>query len=396
MPYSLGPNITRTGLVFAYDTGDQTNSFKGAPTTNLATFDVASSGFNTGKPGNLTQTANITDVTFQGRASRRMSIGAGYWNAYIYNYNTGVSSTNFAVSYKVKASDGSNPSTFIGGGYIYGSAGTFFPTPTFTYLYDGWYLVTILYSGTSMTLNSLTGMNGGGGPKIFYVTDYQAEALSYSTPFAGVAGTRSTTQGLLDISGNNNTITLANMTYGANNALSFDGTDDYISRGNFGTIGNSYSIECVFYSTLVQSYRNVYDMNYSTYNPNTGNVGPRLEQFSNGTYNFIWSGNTSNNSLYQYTTPTSLVANRYYHSVFTLDGGIVNAYKNGVITDTNVTSPQGYITTFGDVNIGRGFILDPSRYFAGLVPVFKIYNTALSPQQVLQNYNSYKTRFNIT
>jgi hypothetical protein len=91
----------------------------------------------------------------------------GFWNAYIYSYNTGVSSANFAVSYKVKTADGTHPNTIIGGGYIYGSAGSFFPAPTFTYVSDGWYLATILYSGTSMTLNSITGMNGSGGPKSY-------------------------------------------------------------------------------------------------------------------------------------------------------------------------------------------------------------------------------------
>jgi len=201
-----------------------------------------------------------------------------------------------------------------------------------------------------------------------------------------------------DMSGNGYNGTLTNgPTFNSSNggSIVFDGVDDYTSLGNLGTIGNAYSIECVFYSTAVQSYKNVYDMNYSTYNPNTGNVGPRMEQFSDNTFNWVWSGNTSNNGIYNYTTPSALLANRFYHTVFTLNSGTVNTYKNGVIQDSNVASPNGYITTFGDVNIGRGFILDPSRYFAGTVPVFKIYNRALSAAELTQNYNATKSRFGL-
>jgi hypothetical protein len=396
MPTSSGPNTSgESSLAFAYDVADAKNSYIGEPTTNLANFNIASSGFGSDTSGNLTQTANSSEATYRGRLSRKMVVGAGYWNAYVFDYNTGVSSAVFAVSYKVKTADGSHPNTIIGGGYIYGSAGSFFPAPTFTYLSDGWYLATMLYSGTSMVLNSLTGMNGSGGPKTFYIIDYQAEAKDHSTPFAGVAGTRSNTQGLLDLT-RNNTVNLSNASFNSSAQILFDGTDDRIAVGNLGTIGNSYSIECVFYSTSVQSYRNTYDMNYSTYNPNTGNVGPRLEQVSNGTFNWIWSGNTSNNGLYNYTTSTSISANTYYHTVFALSSGFVNTYKNGVLIDSNISSTQGYITSFGDVSIGRGFILDPSRYFAGIIPILKIYNRALSSFEVANNYRAYKSRFNLS
>ena len=177
-----GPNIVENGLVLSYDVAN-TKSFRGIPTTNLALFNIASSGFNTDTPGNLTQTSNNTEFTYKGRPSRKMVIGSGYWNCYIFSYNTSITSAVFTVSFKVKANDGSNPSTFISGGYIYGSQGTFFPTPSFTLIDDGWYVCHITYSGTAMFLNSLTGVNGGGGPKTFYITDYQVEDKDQFTPF---------------------------------------------------------------------------------------------------------------------------------------------------------------------------------------------------------------------
>ena len=165
----------------------------------------------------------------------------------------------------------------------------------------------------------------------------------------------------------------------------FDGTDDYVSLGNLGTIGDNQTIEVWFNSNSVTSYKNVFDMNYSTYNPNTGNVGPRLEQTSGAGINWIWSGNTTNNNIYNFTPQISISSNKWYHTVFTLNSGNYNWYLNGNL-EYSGTSPQGYVTTYGDVNLGRGFILDPSRYFSGLESSARIYSRTLSTSDVKQNY----------
>jgi hypothetical protein len=200
-----------------------------------------------------------------------------------------------------------------------------------------------------------------------------------------------------DISRTNNNGTLTNgPTFNSANlgSIVFDGVDDYVNCGNLGTIGNTQTIEVWFNSNSVTSYKNILDMNYSTYNPNTGNVGPRLEQISGTGIIWVWSGNTTNNSIYNLTSQYLISANKWYHTVFTLNSGTWNWYINGTLID-NGGSPQGYITTFGDVNIGRGFVLDPSRYYSGNIPSVKIYNKALSVSEVLQNYNATKTRYGL-
>jgi hypothetical protein len=418
MPQFGGPNTVSDSIVFLYDTGDTSNSYKGQPITNQ--FSVqGSSGFGSAAD-------NVVAFPIQGTPGFiRLGYGQTFGGytiqpndvVYRYNLNSYVNGCHyhgntasipagayltFTVDYYISPdtnlSSGNNTTLIVtenyGGGALGGSANM----PNYN-------------KGVWQTVTFTVGPTGGSGTQAMFLypggcggniatngyilfRNPQVVWLNYTVPF--VQGTRSTTTGLLDISGNSNTINLVNMTYGANNAISFDGTDDRTVIGNLGTLGNFYSIECVFNSTSVQNYRNVYDMNYSTYNPNTGNVGPRLEQFSDGTFNWVWSGNTSSNSLYNATTPTSISANTFYHTVFTLGGGVVNTYKNGALINSNVSSPQGYITTFGDVNVGRGFILDPSRYFAGRVPVFKIYNRTLTATEVTNNYLAYKTRFNLS
>jgi hypothetical protein len=190
-----------------------------------------------------------------------------------------------------------------------------------------------------------------------------------------------------DLSGQGNTGALTNgpTFIISSGSFLFDGVDDYVSAGNLGTIGNTQTIEVWFNSNSVTSYKNVLDMNYSTYSPNTGNVGPRLEQFSSGEMQWVWSGNTTNNYIYNNSITTPLLANRWYHTIFTLNSGTYNWYVNSTLINTG-GSAQGYITTYSDVNLGRGFVLDPARYFSGLINSSRIYNKALSQTDIKQNY----------
>jgi hypothetical protein len=219
----------------------------------------------------------------------------------------------------------------------------------------------------------------------------QLELKSHPTQF--IDGTRSASQGLKDLTARN-TIDIGSVSFDSNAQMTFDGTDDFIPLGNLGTIGSAYAIECVFNSTSVSSYRNVFDMNYNTYSGVTGNTGPRLEQTTGQGINFIWSGVTNNNGLYNYTNTISISANRNYHVMFVQDGSTGKLYLDGTLRDST-NNAQGYLQTFGDAAIGRGFTLDPSRYFSGGVYVFKIYKKALSADEVQRNFNAVKSRFNI-
>ena len=380
--------IATSGLVFAYDTGDTVNSYIGEPTTNLANFDIASSGFGSDTSGNLTQTSNSSEATYRGRLSRKMVVGAGYWNAYVFDYNTGVSSAVFAVSYKVKTADGSHPNTIIGGGYIYGSAGSFFPTPTFTYLSDGWYLATMLYAGSSMVLNSLTGMNGSGGPKTFYIIDYQAEAKTHSTPFAGVAGTRSNTQGLLDISGTGTSINLANVSFNANAQYYFDGTDDYINFGNVsaGMAGASQAtMELVINMTFPSAYQQIFGFR------DDNQFDFFFLAFSGGSSEF--RVRNSAGTYYDLNPNLSSYAGKPTHIVFCVGPEGRKVYANGVLIASNATW-TGNLAGASPFNIGRNA---GNYWFAtGAMPVAKLYTKQLTANEILGNFNHYKTRFNIT
>lgn len=81
--------------------------------------------------------------------------------------------------------------------------------------------------------------------------------------------------------------------------------------------------------------------------------------------------------------------NTYYHAVVTKNGANAVAYVNGVqVVATTVSNPK----TAGD-SIARFYYY----YTADLleIQICKIYNRALTPSEVLQNYNAIKGRFGI-
>jgi hypothetical protein len=399
-----GPNILGDeNLVFIYDIADTDNCYLGEPTTNYVpgTYSYGLYAYASGPVDTVVydefgvyitaKRYTITQAVNTARAAifpTSMSTGVKYTFSFKWKYN---GTTTASPSIAVDSSKG-NPEGN-------GSNSINFSNVSTSPIGNGWYLTIYTFSFSSsptsaciLTFGINTGATSTYINETFDVYEAQFEIKDYKTPY--VLGTRSVSGSLFDLGANRKTITLTN-SYTSTGQITFDGTDDFMNVGNLGTIGNAYSIECVFNSSDIVSYRNVCDMNYSTYNPNTGNVGPRLEQVTGNTIYWIWSGNTTNNNLYNFTSAASIAPNKYYHTVFTLNNGTVNTYLNGVISNLNASSAQGYITSFGDLKIGRGFVLDPSRYFSGQIPIVKIYNKALSASEVYNNYIIQKARFGL-
>jgi hypothetical protein len=64
---------------------------------------------------------------------------------------------------------------------------------------------------------------------------------------------------------------------------------------------------------------------------------------------------------------------------------------SGITTSTNTVSHTS--TTIDDIKIGVDDF--SSRYFAGNIAIANIYNRALTPDEILQNYNATKSRYNL-
>ena len=81
------------------------------------------------------------------------------------------------------------------------------------------------------------------------------------------------------------------------------------------------------------------------------------------------------------------------HWVKTYDGSTITVYENNVNKGTS--SSNGTADFSGGIRIGS-WASSAAYTWDGTIPIMKMYNRALTAQEVRQNYQQYKTRFNLS
>ena len=109
---------------------------------------------------------------------------------------------------------------------------------------------------------------------------------------------------------------------------------------------------------------------------------------------FYSSLNTSTRSNFgiqgsAWSSGTPIDTNWHYQAIV-MDGSTARAYDNGVQVHT-----KSYTSYTLPNNLRVGARSGTSYVWDGHIPVFRVYDRALTPEEITQNYNSYKTRFNI-
>ena len=152
-----------------------------------------------------------------------------------------------------------------------------------------------------------------------------------------------------DLSGNGENGTLTNgPTYDNSTykSIVFDGSNDYVAVGAIAGDFTAFTVTAWFNATTIANYRNIIDCNNNIYT--SGNVGPRLEINAAGNLNWIISGNTSDNNIYDTFTlissgmssnPLLLIDIYIYIELFS-----VNYHKR--ITVLGLQDSQVFITPF--------------------------------------------------
>jgi len=251
---------------------------------------------------------------------------------------------------------------------------------------DGKFAGKILHSDTHTHSffigNSTTGVSGLND--YFYYKEFQAEAKSHPTQFT--TGTRSNTQGLLDIAGRSE-VNLLNVSFDSNAQMTFDGTNDGINilPGSAIFTNSSFAVEAVLNYTN-NSQNQVY---FSTGAPISANGGIHLRIYpTNGQLRMGFYFDDLD-------TPTGVTApNKFQHIVMQYDynSDTSRIYVNG---EQKATSSRGPYTP-GTSAPTVGYAPSPySEYFQGELPIMKIYNRALTADEVQRNFNAVKSRFNI-
>lgn len=392
MALNHSPKIITDGLVFAYDMANTKKSWKGSPTTNLfgtnlvatnATKQIPNGQFS-GTYNGWTATGVANDnprvVLFNGSItvipSTFYTLSCLYWSSnnivddvYLKFSDTGWTESTYYIqpftSQSVSRS-GSFSTTDLGGGWKY-CVGSFQTLPTTTTLQQLFFDVDV--AGV-----------------IVFVTNFQLEQQTFSTPF--VAGTRSNTQALIDLTGNN-TITANSLTYASDGTFSFNGTNSYLDCGSTAIIKPTSAITVstwIKFTTATANNRILSDWHQ------VGASGDRWIFYNDTATTLKWYMTTSGQAEGG-TASYTFTPNAWTNLVGTYDGSNQILYVNGTQFSSVARTGAMYAGTGYTVRIGRQAEAGSSHN--GSISNVKIYNRALSAAEVKQNFNALRGRYSI-
>jgi hypothetical protein len=218
------------------------------------------------------------------------------------------------------------------------------------------------------------------GPK--FVTDGLVLCLDAANPRSYISGATVWNDLTYNVSGG--TLTNGPTFSSANGgSIVFDGTNNSVLVSN----SSNFTVSEMTIGAWFISKKNV--RNYITTKLNDSwyvGIGPGGT--ISGKLSFYVEG-TSGGWLQGLTT---INQNQWYYGVCTFKSNISSIYINGTL-DTSATRTGFIPNGTADVYIGRR--PDDGSYFWGNIGQTQIYNRALSEQEVLQNYNSTKSRFGL-
>lgn len=379
-----GKTVT-SGSVFMYDINDISNSYIGEPTTNYqwnSGYEVTPwtvGGINT----DVTNTIDQGPIKGAKTWKFQKTGTSNQWNGWESSYGgiwTGNAGDIWTTSYWYKTTNDAGMGGFWVGAFYKSDWSAPYNT---TYLggstgiiadgqwHYGWATTQFNenYSNAIIVDGPSWGYSGQSGE--LYINGLQWEKKSHPTPFA--YGTRSSTQGLLPLVGNSS-IDLSNISFDSNAQMTFDGTNDLIDIDtNFGTL-SAYTFEYVAYSNSAANM------------PISSRTSTAFYKY--GAYSWRYThGGVGDEFYHTYGNDTG-----WAHWVITYDGSIITVYENGVSKGTKASS--GTADFSGGIRIGS-WASSATYTWDGQIPIMKMYNRALSFAEVRQNYNKYKTRFNL-
>lgn len=348
------PSVVRDGLVFYYDMANTQKSWRGKPTTNYIS--NATEEMPRGEFGQYRDLAPIFDTYGLVPYSLSMDIKVSKpGNVLVYMQNG--SSTKYAfVGADVNATTEYQR-------FYFNNITPAISTP----------------SDTAATLATYTGYGSGVNPT---VKNIQLELGTFATPF--VAGTRSNTQAVVDLVGNN-TVTANSLTYASDGTFSFNGSSDYLTIPNT-TLGNgnvAWTVSCWMKTTTTTN-----DLGQGSILSNiSGGPVYSMMGVNNGkivywTYQGGWAqklgvGTTVNDGNWHMLTWVN-------YANYTMD-----MYVDGVL-DSNVANSTSGNNNPVDV-IGRSW----AGYFPGSITSLSRYTKSLSATEVQQNFNAQRGRYGL-
>ncbi|MBU4397682.1 LamG domain-containing protein, partial [Patescibacteria group bacterium] len=199
-----------------------------------------------------------------------------------------------------------------------------------------------------------------------------------------------------DESDHNNDGTLTNMDPATdwvsgkfNGALDFDGDNDYINAGSDDSLDNlnefTYTVWLYPRGRGENNEARIFDKRSSN---------PGFETQITTDYEFFAIRNCNTTNAMARTPDNTLKINQWQHLVVTYTNNDINIFVNGILQQNDQNSDcEGGLADDSSETLFIGNYSTPIRTFDGLIDEVKIYNYALTADQVKTDYNNGAVRF---
>lgn len=194
-----------------------------------------------------------------------------------------------------------------------------------------------------------------------------------------------------DLTLNNNDLTLVNGTAFSSvnyDSMYFDGSNDYARLSNFPNTPQS-TMTLIYYLKYTFSSGAGW-IGLQSRNADDADTEWALGINNNKLYFWDYDSGYGFNNVYQNTT---LSTNVWYQLAFVKNGTSGTFYLNGISDGSHTASLDASYGT-NDFVIGYDY-RDNSSYFQGYISQVFVYNTALSDVNIKQNYNTFKSRYEL-
>lgn len=382
-----GPNLAEDGLVFYYDT-DNGKSYKGVPTTNLAPY-ISTHGITEFTLSSLPE--GVSTIHSKGAIVNGTTDWADIFQTSGYSIPAGERLVISAWVYipADKVNNRLNINADINGNNTGLASWHDLAAGQWHKLVGSWLNNTGATANATYTrVEPWTPAEWTGGTNTAYGINFMVESGPFGADYKGSQAlpantTRSATESLYDFI-SDSALDVSNMSFDSNADITFDGTNDYIQLSS--TIRNIFTsapncIELILKkSSAVQRDMVVFDVDITRWNLNYNMYVANQWSFDfyDGTEHVIAAGNYDD---------------QYVHFVLQqLSDGTMEIYANGELKGSEAAGNLAPNTS--NPRIGSRSNGD-SRYFEGELPLFKIYNQALTAEEVQNNFNGIRSRFGI-
>jgi len=388
MSTSSGPNSSaESNLVFAFDMADTKNSYLGEPTVNIR----AGTGLDGSYSGSGRVIDNSESLTAPDGSKGWSSISSpgalADFRIAKFPYNSLSEGSTYTFSLELYNPGPNALEIFLDGNH--GQPGTTIPfgyskyTYTYTVTRSGGGTWAIFFGTENKTANIEYNPE-----RLIYFKNYQVEQKPHVTSYTETE--RTSVESLFNLT-NKDGLDVSLTSFNSSSKLIFDGTNDQIPQP-YDMVGmTDYTITVwaksdVDRSTLTQTHYSALGGHFS----GGSYLRYDIKDPSSSTPGYILFWAAGPDTFTSYNFPEDFDINTWHEYTYTHSPSYQRMYIDGVLVK-GVLINNNEPLTISYTRIGRY----AGSYWSGEIDVYRIYNKALTAEEIAVNYNTLEKRFNI-